>query len=267
MNFDLQQIFSEMGFVALAIVAVLGVMAVASLAVFAERTWSFLRTRAKALSFGAAAGKFLQSNDFSGLQTYAVEQKGNSLAKLIAAGVKCYRTAMTKHDLSLSPTELTRRELQRNADTLAAQLRRGLNVLASVGSVAPFVGLLGTVVGIIDAFRGIAAEGSGGLGAVSAGIAEALVVTAIGLMVAIPAVLMFNYLSSKADSLELALDQARGEFLDYIEALGDAGTSTSTHREMRQAGGTEHAKQQSVRAPMSVDMAVETHTEAQVGAA
>ena len=220
MNFDLQQIFEEMGIVALAIVSVLGIMAIASVAVFAERVWAFVRTRRKALRFGAAAGKFLQTNDFGGLQTYATEQKGNPLAKLIAAGLQCYRAARRKTDQALSPVELTRRELQRQADSLAAQLRRGLNVLASVGSVAPFVGLLGTVVGIIDAFRGIAAEGSGGLGAVSSGIAEALVVTAIGLVVAIPAVLMFNYLSGRADSLELALDQARSEFVDFIEALG-----------------------------------------------
>jgi biopolymer transport protein ExbB len=97
-----------------------------------------------------------------------------------------------------------------------------MSVLATVGSVAPFVGLLGTVVGIIEAFAGIAKEGSGGLGAVSAGIAEALVVTALGLLVAIPAVLMFNLLSTRADALLLSLDQARSEFMDHLEDLGPA---------------------------------------------
>ncbi|MGA9525426.1 MAG: MotA/TolQ/ExbB proton channel family protein, partial [Myxococcaceae bacterium] len=124
--------------------------------------------------------------------------------------------------LQLSPersaVELTRRELERKSEALNAEIRRGMGVLASVGSVAPFVGLLGTVVGIITCFEGISAEGSGGLGAVSAGIAEALVVTALGLLVAIPAVLAFNFLSSQADGLSLALDQARGQLVDALES-------------------------------------------------
>ncbi|MEZ4261906.1 MAG: MotA/TolQ/ExbB proton channel family protein [Polyangiaceae bacterium] len=100
---------------------------------------------------------------------------------------------------------------------MGGDLRRGMGVLASVGSVAPFVGLLGTVVGIITAFQGIAATGSGGLGAVSAGIAEALVETALGLMVAIPAVLFFNQLNNKMNSVEAELARRTGELLDEVE--------------------------------------------------
>jgi biopolymer transport protein ExbB len=90
-------------------------------------------------------------------------------------------------------------------------------VLASVGSVAPFVGLLGTVVGIISAFQGIAASGSGGLSSVSAGISEALIETALGLAVAIPAVLAFNYLSTGIAADEGALGRSAGELADQIE--------------------------------------------------
>jgi orotidine-5'-phosphate decarboxylase len=102
-------------------------------------------------------------------------------------------------------------------DDLRAGLRRGFGAVASTGSIAPFVGLFGTVVGIISAFEGIAKTGSGGLGSVSAGIAEALVVTAYGLAVAIPAVLAFNYLSALADEMERALTSASGELLDLLE--------------------------------------------------
>jgi biopolymer transport protein ExbB len=102
-------------------------------------------------------------------------------------------------------------------EEIGADLRRGLAVLASVGSVAPFVGLLGTVVGIISAFQGIAATGSGGLSSVSAGISEALVETALGLAVAIPAVLAFNYLSNSIARDESALTNSAGELLDTIE--------------------------------------------------
>jgi biopolymer transport protein ExbB len=118
---------------------------------------------------------------------------------------------------NLPPVEAARRELDRKSEEVAADVRRGMGVLASVGSIAPFVGLLGTVVGIIDAFQGIAKEGSGGLGAVSGGIAEALVVTALGLLVAIPAVLAFNFLTSQSESILRAVDQARSELVDWLE--------------------------------------------------
>jgi biopolymer transport protein ExbB len=90
-------------------------------------------------------------------------------------------------------------------------------IVATVGSLAPFVGLLGTVVGIIAAFQGIGAAGSAGMSAISAGIAEALVETAFGLMVAIPAVIMFNYLTGRVATIELALGRSVGELLDEME--------------------------------------------------
>jgi biopolymer transport protein ExbB len=160
---------------------------------------------------------------------------------MLESGSKAYLETIEKPSKDVGPVELVRRELLRKADAQAAQLRRGLSVLASVGSTAPFVGLLGTVIGIIGAFQGIAAEGSGGLGAVSAGIAEALVVTAFGLLVAIPAVLIYNFLTTKSDALLLSLDQFRGEYLDhlearhteYVEAIGaaDAGGRPQTDGE------------------------------------
>src|SRR5262245_44183870 len=110
---------------------------------------------------------------------------------------------------------------QAAAPTRGADLRRGLAVLASVGSVAPFVGLLGTVLGIISAFQGIASTGSGGLSAVSSGISEALIETALGLAVAIPSVLGFNYLSTRVARDEAALNSAAGEVLDSVEGWAE----------------------------------------------
>jgi biopolymer transport protein ExbB len=111
-----------------------------------------------------------------------------------------------------------------------------MSLLASVGSVAPFVGLLGTVVGIISAFQGIAATGSGGLGSVSAGIAEALVETALGLMVAIPAVLSFNYLTTRVGTVESALSRSLGELLDDLESEhGRTGRTSSGEYETAQS--------------------------------
>jgi biopolymer transport protein ExbB len=192
-------------------------MAVASLAVFVERLWALARARARSLAFGESAKPLLDELKYQLLLEKSKEYKGSPLAEMVGYGLTAYLGALKKPG-KLSAVELTRRELVRRAEGQTAQVRRGLSVLATVGSIAPFVGLLGTVVGIIAAFQGIAKEGSGGLGAVSAGIAEALVETAFGLLVAIPAVLAFNYLNGRADSITTALDESRGELIDAIES-------------------------------------------------
>jgi len=141
----------------------------------------------------------------------------SALARLVGGAVRRYVRAESEPDGNLSAVELARREVGRRREAISMDLRRGMSVLATVGSIAPFVGLLGTVVGIITAFQSIAATGSGGLGAVSAGIAEALIETALGLSVAIPAVLCFNWLTGKISVVEAALDRSAGELLDEME--------------------------------------------------
>ncbi len=215
--FDFGKILGHMGIPALSVASVLLLMALASLAVFFERLWAYWRSRAASRRFAIQAKELLDTDQPSALAEKAEMVKHSHLAKLLGTGAKTYLAASKKGG-AVSPIELTRRELERKTELLAADVKRGMGVLASVGSVAPFVGLLGTVFGIITAFQGIAKEGSGGLGAVSLGIAEALVETAFGLMVAIPAVLAFNWLSTQADGIMLALDDARGEFLDFLEA-------------------------------------------------
>jgi biopolymer transport protein ExbB len=219
MSFNLVKIISEMGPFAMAIMISLLVMFFAALTVFVERLWVYWRTRRRSIRFAAVASEMLERGRYDDLMTAAEDPKAGSLASLLASGLRTYAKATASPPTGdVTPIELTKRELARRADFISAGLRRGLGVLASVGSTAPFVGLLGTVIGIIGAFQGIAAEGSGGIGAVSAGIAEALIVTAVGLGVAIPAVLAFNVLMARSDSLMMAIDQARGQLVDYLEA-------------------------------------------------
>jgi biopolymer transport protein ExbB len=218
MNFDLGHIWQEMDIFARLVVMTLAAMAMASLAVFFERVWYFQRARARSVDFGARARRLIAERAYVEVIREGKTIVGAPLAKVLAVGLETYGVAQGKTNLKLTPVELTRRELERLGEALSGEIRRGFNVLASVGSVAPFVGLLGTVVGIIASFQGIAREGSGGIGAVSAGIAEALVVTAFGLLVAIPAVLAFNWLSARADAMTLAVEQAKGELVDHLEA-------------------------------------------------
>ena len=218
-----RELWEHLGWPALIVAGVLILMGVASLAVFVERVWALRRSRAASRAFASTVGRDLRPGAISQVITRADEVAAGHLARLVHFGLVMYRDAQNGLDgPGLTPVESMRRELERRIDELVADLRAGLPVLASVGSVAPFVGLLGTVLGIISAFRGIAETGSGGLSAVSAGIAEALVETALGLAVAIPSVLAFNYLSTQIGHDQLALTNAAGELIDKVERWGEA---------------------------------------------
>ncbi|MCK6589930.1 MAG: MotA/TolQ/ExbB proton channel family protein [Polyangiaceae bacterium] len=217
MTFDLAHIWASMGLVSKLIAFALVLMAIASIAVVVERVIALARMNAETRAFVKEAAPLLDSWDTAGLIERAGSYRVSPLARLVAEAMRRFSRAENEPDGNLSPVELARREVARRRDALSADLRRGLSILASVGSVAPFVGLLGTVVGIITAFQGIASTGSGGLGAVSAGIAEALVETALGLSVAIPAVLFFNWLTAKITAVEMALERSAGELLDEME--------------------------------------------------
>jgi biopolymer transport protein ExbB/biopolymer transport protein TolQ len=112
--------------------------------------------------------------------------------------------------------DTVRRAIQRATALTANDLKKGIPALATIGATAPFVGLLGTVVGVISAFQGIAATGAGGLGAVSGGISEALVETALGLVVAIPAVWMYNYFTGRLEYFNVEMDNSSSELVDYF---------------------------------------------------
>jgi biopolymer transport protein ExbB/TolQ len=140
------------------------------------------------------------------------------LAKVVLAGLQEYQIQQ-ESGANLSREDLVdtvRRAIQRASALTANDLKKGVSALATIGATAPFVGLLGTVVGIITAFQGIAATGSGGLGAVSAGISEALVETALGLVVAIPAVWFYNYLTGRIEYFNVEMDNSSSELLDYF---------------------------------------------------
>ncbi len=221
--FDLSKIISNMGLPAKVIAFVLLAMAIGSLAIFFERLYAFAKSRRTSKQFAEVARRILASARPEDLVGRAEATRSSHLAQLLGTGMKTF-TEMQMAPGSLTPLEATRRALLRKNEALAADVRRGMSLLASVGSVAPFVGLLGTVMGIIEAFEGIAKAGSGGLGAVSAGISEALVETAFGLMVAIPAVLAYNLLATQAEGILRNLEQGRGEFLDFIENRFGKGT-------------------------------------------
>lgn len=216
MKFDLAHIWASMGLMSRSVAFALVLMAIASVAVVVERLLGLARLRRETRRFTGEAAPAIDAWDTELIVEIAGRYPLSAVAKLCAAALRRFHRAADE-DGNLPPVELAKREIDRKREAISGDLRRGLSVLASVGSVAPFVGLLGTVVGIIGAFQSIATSGSGGLGAVSAGISEALIVTAFGLMVAIPAVLSFNYLSTQIVAIEQALARSAGEIIDHME--------------------------------------------------
>lgn len=228
MSFNIGHILASMSPVSLAILLVLVGMAIASIGVTVERIIAFWRSGRDSKHFVSAAAPLIKDWRVDELIRLSKKHEQSVLARLIGPVVSRYFNRLREPEGGLSPVQLSFNESERQREKLGAELRRGMNVLATVGSIAPFVGLLGTVVGIIAAFQGIGASGSGGIAAVSTGIAEALVETAFGLVVAIPSVILFNYLNTRVASIELTLSRTIGELLDDME--NNHGRHAGTHK-------------------------------------
>jgi biopolymer transport protein ExbB len=225
MTFNFAEIWAHMPLVGKFIAFGLFMMMVSFIGVTIERLIAFSRSARESRLFAQQAGKLLEEWKVEDIVPLADKYKTSSLAKLFGPIIRRYIHAF--EDLGeggLSPVQLARNEGERRKEAVGEELRRGMNVIATVGSLSPFVGLLGTVVGIIGAFQGIGAAGSAGIAPVMRGISEALIETAFGLMVAIPSVIAFNYLNARISAIETALGRSAGELLDELENhLGRSG--------------------------------------------
>jgi biopolymer transport protein TolQ len=214
MDFSLEHLWSQMGLFARAVVLTMVAMSVASLVVVVERMVVFFRSGSESTRFARRLGGVLAKGDLSGAAQDATADRGGHLGRTISAGLAAFRHAPT-HDKEVA-IESVARALERQSARELQGFKRGLGVLATVGSTAPFVGLLGTTMGIVNSFQQMAASGSGGLATVSSGIAEALVTTAFGLLVAIPAVVAFNFLQGWVEARSVDLAESSNELLDLV---------------------------------------------------
>ncbi len=216
MSLDLIEIWAHMNGLARSIAGFLMLMMIASVAVVVERSIAFWKVKNATRTFVQTAAAPLKDWRIENVLELSKKHNTSPLAKLFEGMSSRYLEGLSRGG-SLTPVEMARGESERRFEQVGADLRRGFSVLASVGSVAPFVGLLGTVIGIMGAFGNIGASGSAGLGTVMTSISEALVETAFGLLVAIPAVLFFNYLTGRVGAMELALQSSVSELLDEME--------------------------------------------------
>jgi biopolymer transport protein ExbB/biopolymer transport protein TolQ len=218
---DLMQMWQSMSIVAKIIAIVLFIMSMWSFGIAIERIFTFTQARNQSKVYAPQVAKHLKEGRLK--DAIAVSSSKNyrysHLAKVVLAGLQEYQFQQESGGSGLSREDLVdtvRRSIQRASALTASDLKKGVAALATIGSTAPFVGLLGTVIGVIAAFQGIAATGSGGIGAVSAGIAEALVETALGLLVAIPAVWFYNYLIGRVEYFNVEMDNSSSELVDYF---------------------------------------------------
>ncbi|MFN0106340.1 MAG: MotA/TolQ/ExbB proton channel family protein [Bryobacteraceae bacterium] len=215
-SFDPADMWSQMGWLAKAVVIVLFIMSAWSIGVMIDRMIAYNAARGESRKFAPAVAGALREGKLDEAIKIADRYKKSHLAKVVVAGLQEFHSHNVSTELSGETIEASRRALERAEAIVSAELKRGISSLATIGSTAPFVGLFGTVVGIINAFKGIASEKSTGLGAVAGGISEALVTTAIGLFVAIPAVMMFNYFNGRLESFTVEMGNSSSELIDYF---------------------------------------------------
>jgi biopolymer transport protein ExbB/TolQ len=230
MEFGLVGLWTSMGFIAKAVVLLLAVLSIYSLTLSGERYWRYRTAKQQSLQFALLTTQYLKQNRPQEAIAASKKFKNSHLAKVVAAGLLEFMVEEQNSPLSgYDVIEAARRAIERATLMTTADLKRGLGGLATIGATAPFIGLFGTVVGIINAFRGMAITGSGGLGAVSAGIAEALVTTAMGLFVAIPAVWLYNYFLNQVERFQVEMANSSSELVDFFikkhggsDAIGSA---------------------------------------------
>ena len=217
---NLVDLFSQMGPVAIAVAVVLFIMSFWSVGVAIERIYTYSQARKQSKLYAPQVAKHLKDGRLK--DALAVSQaktyQYSHLAKVVLSGLQEYQFqqdtggTLTRDDI----VDTVRRAIQRASALTSNDLKKGIPSLATIGATAPFVGLLGTVVGVINAFAGIGAQGSAGLGAVSSGISEALIETALGLVVAIPAVWLYNYFTGRLEYFNVEMDNSSSELVDYF---------------------------------------------------
>jgi len=209
------QIYKQMSAVALVVVAILLFMSIWSIGIMIDRAITYSAARKQSRIFVQQVAGALRDGKLDEAISIAERNKKSHIAKVVATGLSEFQAASSQvTDAEL--IEAAKRGLERSVAIVHAEMKRMLNGLATIGSTAPFVGLFGTVVGIINAFKGIATQKATGLSAVAGGIAEALITTALGLFVAVPAVWAFNYFTNKVEAFDVEMDNSSMELVNYF---------------------------------------------------
>jgi biopolymer transport protein ExbB len=228
-EFNLAEMWSSMGWPVKLINIGMIIMSVWTLYVIIERLITFSKGTRQSYSFVRALDGYLKSHNVDEALSAARRHVASSVAKVVESGLQAYKKGREalEHPGPADVGEFdlvdsVNRSLERVKERETSDLRKGLGALGTIATIAPFVGLLGTVIGIINSFRLLSGGGGGGMDIVGPGIAEALVSTAVGLIVAILAAMGFNYFTGRVESMVVDMNDVSSEFIDFVLREGRA---------------------------------------------
>jgi len=221
-NGSLLSMIIDAGFVVKFVLLLLFIFSVISWAIIFLKYRNYQKIKKENEDFNA---EYLKSNKLSDILPAAKKYNFSTTAEAFRAGY----TELTKinkplremaqgsEEISLSSLDNIERSMNKACNTEMTKLESALGFLATTGSASPFIGLFGTVWGIMDTFKGIGARGSATLAVVAPGISEALIATAAGLAAAIPAVIFYNYFLNQSKNIVQEMDNFTAEFLNIVE--------------------------------------------------
>lgn len=215
-KFSMYEIFKNLDAIAYTVVGMLLLMSVYSIAVGVERYLTYTAAKKQSREFAPRVAQALKNDKIEEAINISDKHRRSHLAMIVNSGLQEFRAHEQSSEISGDEIEASKRALQRAIAIKTAEFRRGLSGLATIGSTAPFVGLFGTVYGILHAFQSMKNAESAGISAVAGGISEALITTALSLVVAVPAVWLFNYFTGKVDSFVVEMDNSASELIDYF---------------------------------------------------
>ncbi len=224
MSVDLIHLWGTMGWFAKGVVIVMAIMSIWSLTVMIQKFFQFQRSQAETRKFAPQFSRAIQEENLDQAISLAEKNKKSHVSRVLGEALAEVKPLLRdRATITAADINSAERAVERQMLIVLSDYKRGLGILGTVGSTAPFVGLLGTTMGIVNAFTGMSAGGAaGGLAAISAGIAEALITTAFGLLVAIPAVWAYNYFTTKIENLTIEMTVSSKELIDYlIKSVGN----------------------------------------------
>jgi len=224
-GWDPAHLWAQMGGLARGVVILLFFMSAYSIGVMIDRFMAYNAAKKQSRQFAPAVAGALREGKLDEAVKIADRYKKSHLAKVVVAGLQEFQAHQISTEIPGEEIAASHRALERAEAIVHAELKRGVSGLATIASSAPFVGLFGTVAGIINAFQGISTQKSTGLGAVAGGISEALVTTAIGLFVAVPAVWAYNYFTGRIEAFDVEMGNSSSELVDYFLKRSQRGAA------------------------------------------
>ena len=241
---DILKLWDAAGLFARGVIVVMAIMSLWSLSVAIAKAIHIYKSQQATRKFAPEFSRAIQEENLEKAIALAEKNQKSHVARVLGGALSEVKTLIQdRATITSADINSAERAVERQMLITLAEFRRGMSIMATVGATAPFVGLLGTTMGIVTAFTGMAAAGaSGGLAGISAGIAEALITTAFGLMVAIPAVWFYNYFTTKIENLTVEMTYSSKELIDYlIKSVGsEFGRSIFTKEFQAQKAVTGH---------------------------